>query len=490
MTDHPAAPPDFRGLDNLAGCPGCVTSWQVLEPPLGWQRPPGAGALLDLPGDHLARAQTLLRAEAPQAVRVEVNGCTGWQVALNGEPLVPGDCSTGLGNHFTGRLQAGDNELAVTLAPLPGPRLLGVRLLQPDRQPLSGVWQSAAALPPPEGAALQSGLSPVQEFNRLAAAPPEMTLDRFASWSHWRAAFSARLEDLLAVPTPAAVAHDECVEVVREEGYRRERHLLHLADGVTILPLWLLAPDQPHGAGVLCLHGHGYRYGETLGLPGEPREAQQALIADTNYDYARQAARRGYLALTPDLRGFGQRRDAEPGARDLCDANFLRLNQFGLHLVAAQLHDLQAVLDWFTRQPQLRPDRLGCLGLSYGGRMTMYLAAIEPRIRVAVVSGACNLFRERLLHNSSCGAQFVPGLLRLGDTPEVLGLIAPRPLIIELGHRDGTSPELMAAEVAHRLQSLYQAAGAGDQLAFDRFEWGHKFSGRLAWDWLEQTLLS
>ena len=83
--------------------------------------------------------------------------------------------------------------------------------------------------------------------------------------------------------------------------------------------------------------------------------------------------------------------------------------------------------------PDASPNRVACVGLSYGGRMTMVAAALEPRICAAVISGALNMFQERAMSSDySCGAQVIPGLLELGDTPEIGSLIAPRACIWEM----------------------------------------------------------
>jgi dienelactone hydrolase len=237
----------------------------------------------------------------------------------------------------------------------------------------------------------------------------------------------------------------------------------------------------------LAIHGHGYVHGETLGFDGgDP--AQQRQLADANYAYARDAARQGYVVLAPELRGWGHRADLPKPPRDACDSNFFRAMHFGLTVVGQQLCDLRAALDYLQTVPGVDPARLGCIGLSTGGRMTMYLAAAEPRIKVAVPSGCLNTFRERLAIASSCGTQFVPGLLAYGDTPELFGLIAPRPLLLELGASDGTSPEVYATEAYTRIKAIYAAAGAPDRLALDVFPGGHRWNGVRAWEWLERWL--
>ncbi len=476
-------------LETIAGLHGCITRWRCLEPATGELLYPRDGdALLPLPFAERATVEAVLRSEVEQPVRLEVNGFSGWSAALNANSMVWQPLVPGWGNTFVGRLRQGENRLRVSVEPQEGPRLLGARVMGPDRTRLTGVQQVFPA--PPDGliGQLRRGLSPLGDFIRMANQPCALQFPPGTDWEAWHAALRAKLDELLQVPSAFPSPEDKLVGAGEEEGYRQERHLLTVDEHGTLVPYWLLVPESPNGATLLCLHGHGYTFGETVGVPGEPVAQQRELMRDHNYDYARQAARRGYIAVTPDFRGFGERNDYEPSPRDPCDAYLLRLSQYGTNVVALQLHDLRALINHLGSRPEVDLSRLGCLGLSYGGRMAMYAAATDTRIRVAVVSGALNSFKERLLRNQSCGAQFVPGLLQFADVPELLGLIAPRPLFLELGCRDDTSPELFASEIYQQVAQTYAAAHADGRLALEVFEWGHRFRGVECWPWIDEQL--
>lgn len=70
----------------------------------------------------------------------------------------------------------------------------------------------------------------------------------------------------------------------------------------------------------------------------------------------------------------------------------------------------------------------------------------------------------------------------------MLASIAPRPLLLELGSRDGTSPAIFAEDMARTLTAAYEAAGTPERLMFDLFEGEHWYSGRLADAWLDRWL--
>jgi hypothetical protein len=120
--------------------------------------------------------------------------------------------------------------------------------------------------------------------------------------------------------------------------------------------------------------------------------------------------------------------------------------------------------------------------------MTMLTAALEPRVRAAVISGALNVMQERISVPYSCGAQVIPGLLQYGDTPEIASLIAPRPCLWEVGARDELISARWAEEALTRIRRAYKACNAEDGLIVDRFQGEHQWNGRVAYPWLERVL--
>ena len=120
--------------------------------------------------------------------------------------------------------------------------------------------------------------------------------------------------------------------------------------------------------------------------------------------------------------------------------------------------------------------------------MTMLTAAMEPRIQVAVPSGALNVMQERISVRYSCGAQVIPGLLEYGDVPEIAALIAPRPAMWEVGGRDGLMVKDWTGPAWERIKPAYAALGAADQLHRDDFDGAHRWNGVKAVPLLDRVL--
>ncbi len=309
----------------------------------------------------------------------------------------------------------------------------------------------------------------------------------------WQKEFGGLIRKFLGPHTPPVRWKARRLATETFADHSREEWLLE-ADKTMSLPLYLLRPTElkfgkgPHPL-VLCLHGHGpYGHDAVAGVDETPERAQN--IKGANYDYARQLAREGFVTVAPCLLPFGRRLEESyaNSKTDACAVTFVRLMLLGQTLMGSNLRDCRWALDWATRQPGVTRDRIGCVGLSYGGRMTMVVSALDERIRCCVISGALNVMQERARGRYSCGAQVIPNLLQHGDTPEIGSLIAPRPCIWEIGSKDGLIVPGWREKAITRLERAYAASGQPDNLLIHRFEGGHRWDGVTALPMLKRVL--
>jgi len=310
----------------------------------------------------------------------------------------------------------------------------------------------------------------------------------------WQKKFRAKLNALLGPSKPPGQW-----DVVEEERAELDDHtrysLLLRAKGVPSLPVYLLVPKGLAKGekipGVMCVHGHG-KYGNDsiVGRRDLPGVAEE--IKKYHYDYGLKFVRRGYVVVAPCMIPFGRRLDRVAyGKKDPCGVTFVRMQALGKILITENLRDLRWALSLLQSRAEVLPERLGCAGLSYGGRMTMMVSAIDERIGVACVSGALNLLQERAQQSHyGCGSQIVPGLLQYGDFPEIGALIAPRPCVWETGSTDVGVVPVWDEIFRDRLRRVYRALGAGDQLHFDRFEGGHWWNGEKSFPLFDEVLKS
>jgi len=307
----------------------------------------------------------------------------------------------------------------------------------------------------------------------------------------WQKTFQAKLNELLGDTSPP-----KQWKVVEESRQSLEDHtryeLLLEADGVPTLPLYLLVPNSlkqgQRAPGVLCVHGHG-PFGNDPIVGRRDRKGVAENIERHNYDYGLQLVRHGYVVVAPCMIPFGRRVDRKKyGGNDPCAVTFVRMQALGKLPMAETLRELRWSIDFLQSRSEVDAERIGCAGLSYGGRMTMLVSAMDKRVRVAAVSGALNLQQERLSARHSCGSQIIPGLLKYGDYSEIGSLIAPRPCVWETGSADPLIVPEWDELFRNRLRRAYQALNSIDNLQFDRFEGAHAWCGKLALPLFDQIL--
>ncbi|MEZ5351287.1 MAG: hypothetical protein R2762_01515 [Bryobacteraceae bacterium] len=324
-----------------------------------------------------------------------------------------------------------------------------------------------------------------EEVRQLAEHAPLSMIFRGSTEAEcraWQQRFGAKLREMLGDFTPPD-RWETVEESVHQAPDHTRRSLLLRAEGHRSLPLYLLEPKGGSGkrAGVLALHGHGpHGHDSVVGIAS----------STISYDYGLSLVKRGYVVAAPCFTPFG-RRLGDPkayGGDDACAVEFVRLQLLGKVLIGENLRDVlwsQALLE---RHPGVDGNRIGCVGLSYGGRMTMLAVAVSPRIRVAVISGALNVMQERIRGRYSCGAQAIPGLLRYGDVPEIASLIAPRPCLWEIGRRDALMVKEWIEPSLERIRRAYRAMGADDALTVDSFDGSHQWNGVKAYPLLDRVL--
>jgi dienelactone hydrolase len=231
---------------------------------------------------------------------------------------------------------------------------------------------------------------------------------------------------------------------------------------------------------VLACHGHG---------PGKEQVVGLAHTDMPNADYALQLARRGYVVLAPDLRCFGERLDWNPEDHYACDTNLVHAAMAGWNPLAQNVWDLRRSLDVLSEHPLVDPERLGMVGISYGGTVTLFTAAVDRRVAAAVVSGYFSSWAEsHKMPWNMCGSQILFGMLGRLEHEDLGALVSPRPLLIESGTEDPLFPVAAATESVRRTRLVYAGAGLSDHLAHDVFEGGHQWHGTEALPFLDRWL--
>ncbi|HEV2068821.1 MAG TPA: prolyl oligopeptidase family serine peptidase [Acidimicrobiales bacterium] len=101
------------------------------------------------------------------------------------------------------------------------------------------------------------------------------------------------------------------------------------------------------------------------------------------------------------------------------------------------LEDAMAAVSVLVERPEVDTNAVAALGHSYGGNTTLFLTALDERVRFACTSGALASYRRKMADGTGIEmAEVIPGFSARFDLEHVLGAIAPRQLLVVSGTED------------------------------------------------------
>ncbi|MGO4543458.1 dienelactone hydrolase family protein [Paenibacillus sp. 2TAB23] len=282
------------------------------------------------------------------------------------------------------------------------------------------------------------------------------------------------------------------LERVQCEGYVRERVELSATPELTFAA-YILIPDQilEPLPGVLAIHGHGYGSREIVGLLKDGTIDKEK--PGIHQHFALQLVKRGMVVIAPDVIGFGERRlradlALNPDTPSSCYKLSTQLMMLGKTLTGLRVAEALQAFHYLAARPEVNAERIGVMGFSGGGLIGFAASVLESRLQATVLTGFTNTVKDSIFAVHHCIDNYTPGLLVHAELPELIGLIAPRPLFLESGEHDPIFPVAGFRKAAADIKGIYEAEGAGDKLEIDVFPGVHEVSGRLSYDWLKRTL--
>lgn len=279
-------------------------------------------------------------------------------------------------------------------------------------------------------------------------------IDKPADWQRRRRQILENLQLVmgrLPAADPAVPLDLQVLESERLEKVTRKKITYQAGPGDRI-PAYLLIPHDLSGPApaVVCLHGTSGSRGRTAGVGA---------------DYARytlELAERGYVTIAPDYTLLGDNQ-TDPESLGYTSGT---MKGIWSHMRAIDL--LQSL-------PEVDRERIGCCGLSLGGHNALFLAAFDPRVRVAVTSSGFDSFTDYMDGDLTgwCQKRYMPAIgevygkdpQRLPfDFPEVIAAIAPRAVYVHAPQEDSNFKVDSARRCVLAARPVFQLLGAEPKL--------------------------
>ncbi len=329
----------------------------------------------------------------------------------------------------------------------------------------------------------------------------ELKAETAEEFSAWKKELRKALWEVAGMNTMISCEpNPQRLESKEMEGYRRDKYLIETEPGIC-MPFYVLIPgDYREGEkrpAIVAPHGHESHgksavVGETFGNP-----SLAATIEQHNYAYGVQLVKEGFLVFCPDARGFWERREKYYQAdSSLLSQSCEYLNDMAMTLgqsvTGMWIWDLMRLVDYIQTREDVDVERIGCAGLSGGGLQSLWLSALDDRIKCSVISGYFYGYKQSILLNMCCSCNYVRGLYELADMGDIGALILPRPVLIETGTLDDLNGPDGLANVYPQVEKLRKAAAitdAKENVYHDVFVGPHRWNGVQAVPWLKKHLL-
>lgn len=171
--------------------------------------------------------------------------------------------------------------------------------------------------------------------------------------------------------------------------------------------------------------------------------------------FATELARKEFITISADV-----------GQHEIYESNRT--------LMGERLWDLMRCVDYLESLPMVDKSRIGCAGLSLGGEMSMWLGAMDQRMKVTVSSGFLTYMDQ--MEQDHCMCWKFDGLRELVDFPDIYSMIAPRFLQCQNGLKEPPTafvPELAKKALAE-IEVIYQDFDQRNKVELIIHEGGHE----------------
>ncbi|HFB97697.1 MAG TPA: hypothetical protein ENJ62_01005 [Bryobacterales bacterium] len=283
--------------------------------------------------------------------------------------------------------------------------------------------------------------------------------------------------DLLKIPLEAPAVSVQVRRAWIEDGVRIEDISWESLDGERV-PAFVLKPENARGRlpAIVCLHGSGgsresmttAEFGRgSWTTPGRSRSHTRML------GWARELARRGYVALALTQRGLDRRK---PPINQ--QANVMLVH--GRTAMGAVLYEIRQGVTHLVSRPDVDPRRIGATGMSFGGITAFYVWILDDRVAAAAPIcggvGSVELF-ARLGSIGYHGTYWwIPGMLAKGDQADFAAAVAPKPLMLWAPTEDIGMPKQAVDRFVAAVRPVYEKAGAPDAFVVHQPPGPHSFT--------------
>ena len=248
------------------------------------------------------------------------------------------------------------------------------------------------------------------------------------------------------------------------------------------IPLYKCIPShvEPPYSWVICLQGHNSGMHNSLGVDNV--EEKWKYKVDKSNDFVNWCFSNGFAALCLEQSCFGERGENSQVKRSQhwCHDAALHSLLLGRTIMGERLADVERAIRYIDQALTGSYKNIGVMGHSLGGTVSIYSGALIKDVDFVVAGSCVSSFDESLLRIYHCADLYIPRLREYFEFGDIVGLMAPKPLVIVQGNRDPIFPLSGFKSAEKVFRSIYRKLGAVDRLQVSIGDGGHRFYAELA----------
>ena len=315
-------------------------------------------------------------------------------------------------------------------------------------------------MPPARKSASNAFLPWVQQVGQSLHAddaPPET----LAAWQAEREVIRRKLLRAWGgFPREDAPLEPRKLGELQRDGYRVEKIVFQTRPGVLMTANAYVPEGEGKHPAVLCVHGHW------KGAKQDPTIQSRCI----------GLVKLGFFVLSVDAFGAGERGLGKRLGEYHGEMVAATLFPVGLPLAGLQVYENMWAVDYLQSRPEVDGGKIGITGASGGGNQTMYAGAFDERFGCVVPVCSVGTYQS-YLGAACCMCEVVPGAMTFTEEWGLLGLVAPRGLMLINATRD--SFQFSPGEAKKSLgtaREIFALYGAEDKARHAIFESKHDYS--------------
>lgn len=298
---------------------------------------------------------------------------------------------------------------------------------------------------------------------------------QYTDFTQWKSDSRKILRQALLTPDSTIAFAAEKLDQQDRGSYVAEKIAFNITDESRVQGL-LLTPKRkgPHPA-IVLLHDHGSKFDigkEKMIRPwGDSAQLASAQAWSDKFFSGKfigdELAKRGYVVLSIDALGWGDRGPMSYEQQQALASNFFNL---GRSLAGNMAYEDMRTVDFMATMPSVDRQRIGALGFSMGAYRAWQLAALSDKVAATAAISWFGSYQglmtpgNNVLRGQSAFYMLHPSIANKLDFPDIASLAAPKPMLLFNGGKDKLFPSEAVEQAYSKVHAIWRSQNAESRL--------------------------